>query len=83
MMRRRWQSAAATGGLLLGVEEDGGDWEAEAEIGGKVTSTEVGTGGRLLDQAEEGPLLEQHHYVAMDTHWWAWTHVRHYHLPCL
>lgn len=45
-MEKEGSSAAAVGGLLLGIKVDGGDGEAEVTLGGEGAGVEVGTGRR-------------------------------------
>lgn len=81
----RLVAAAAVGGLLLGVEVEGGDGEAEVVAVGEGARAEPGARGVLVGRRRRHArlLLEQHHHVAVDPHRRPWPHVRHHHIPCI
>ena len=56
--------------LLLGIEIGSSDGEAEFEVGCKVASVEVGSGGWLLDHSNRALLLEQQQDVAVNSDGW-------------
>lgn len=79
--RAELDSAALGGWLLLRVEVDGGDGEAEVEAAGEEPRVEVGSGRRLVHQPQRRLLPEQHQYVPVDSHRRPWAHVRQNLLP--
>lgn len=88
-LKKKLNSAPPVCWLLVGVEIDGGDGEAQVELVSEGPGVEVGPvwDGQLLihsyTSASQGsPLLEKHKNVPVDPHWWPWPHVWHHFFSC-
>lgn len=72
----------AAGWLLLGVEVDGGDGQAEAELVRKSPGAEVGPRLRRRYRRQLRLLPEQHQRVPVDPHRRPRAHVGDHLVPC-